>query len=38
LVELGALINDGALAQRQTLIAQIAIDHRQDASSQFVFL
>src|SRR3546814_19752869 len=31
-------IDDGALAQRQATVTQVAIDNCQDASSQFVFL
>ena len=31
-------IDDGALAQRQATVTQVAIDHGEDASSQFVFL
>ena len=31
-------IDNGALAQRQATVTQVAIDHGQDASSQFVFL
>ncbi len=31
-------IDDSALAQRQTSATQVAIDHSQDAGSQFLFL